>query len=177
MILEEKTIEMIMPLSVEKGQRGNGTRREAREDALDADNLGGSDSKMGQHHIRVVRIVKRTSQKMMLRGTLRGQLRSGSRTRREGKAAHEIKFLVRMRGVRTLPPRMDAPVIQMPLRSHHRQCPRELASHRERGTHHPAPTTLRPMFRPMPINAQAYGLVSSRNAPGLNWVPDPVKTR
>ncbi len=41
-------------------------------------------------------------------------------------------------------------------------------------THHPAPSTLRPMHSPTPRRAQRYGDVSARNRPGLNASPCPV---
>lgn len=41
--------------------------------------------------------------------------------------------------------------------------------------HHPAPTTLKPMQRPIPSIPHEYGLVCSRNAPMLNACPEPVR--
>lgn len=89
------------------------------------------------------------------------------RARRE--TAYLIKFLVRIRGARTPPPRMDEPVMKIPLRGR----VSFTVSCQTRYTHQPAPRTLRPMQRPIPVDAHAYGLVSSKNRPTLNASPDP----
>lgn len=59
---------------------------------------------------------------------------------------HEIKFFVLILGARTPPPRILDPVIKIP---------------------HPAPITLKPMHKAIPVKAHAYGLDSSRNHPTL----------
>lgn len=51
---------------------------------------------------------------MILWGGARQRFRSGANPLKAA-GTDLIKFFVRIRGVRTLPPRMDAPVIQMPL--------------------------------------------------------------
>ena len=45
----------------------------------------------------------------------------------------------------------------------------------KRGTHHPAPATLRPIHNPTPSSAHAYGEDSERNKPGLNFSPCPER--
>lgn len=84
-----------------------------------------------------------------------------------------MRFLVRIRGARTPPPRIDEPVMKMPLgscgsskggregasvsRTVERPQPLELEAPRAEGkgaTHHPAPRTERPMHRPTPMSAQ-----------------------
>jgi hypothetical protein len=86
-----------------------------------------------------------------------------------------MRFFVRIRGARTPPPNIDAPVRNIPLRfvrinyvSHQQHSARFWI------TDHPAPRTLKPKQRPIPRDAQAYGLVSSKNAPTLNRSPLPV---
>jgi hypothetical protein len=56
----------------------------------------------------------------------------------------EMRFLVRMRGALTPPPRMDEPVMKMP---------------------HAAPTTDSPIQSDMPRSAHAKGDTDSRKAP------------
>ena len=73
-----------------------------------------------------------------------------------------LKFLVVMRAARTPAPRMDAPVIKMPL-----------VSARE-ATYHPAPMTLMPIQHAMPRFAQTYGDVFCKKPPTSNWLPEPV---
>lgn len=46
-----------------------------------------------------------------------------------------------------------------------------IADKERAATYHPAPMTERPMLSATPVSAHAYGEVSSRKAPGLNWVP------
>jgi hypothetical protein len=86
---------------------------------------------------------------------------------------HLMRFLVRMRGARTPPPNIDDPVKKIPLFSGLLEMVVRLGID---GIHagnpyHPAPRTLKPKQRAMPTAAQAYGLVSSRNAPTLNRSP------
>ena len=85
-----------------------------------------------------------------------------------------IKFFVLIRGARTPPPRMEAPVMNMPLRRNMRQ--RRHSSSNVTDTYHPAPNTLSPIHNPIPVDAQAYGLVSSRNWPTLNASPEPIQS-
>jgi hypothetical protein len=76
----------------------------------------------------------------------------------------EIRFLVRIRGARTPPPRMDEPVMKIPLRT-----PRGYYGiRRQKGclvAYHAAPTTDSPMQSAMPRSAHAYGETDSRKAP------------
>ena len=86
---------------------------------------------------------------------------------------HLIRFLVRMRGARTPPPNIDDPVKKIPLYSWLLKTVVSLGidSIHVGDKYHPAPRTLKPKQRAMPTAAQAYGLVSSRNAPTLNRSP------
>lgn len=68
---------------------------------------------------------------------------------------YETRFLVVILGALTPAPKMLAPVIKIP---------------------QPAPTTLKPMQSPIPTIAQAYGEVSSRNAPMLKLSPLPINS-
>jgi hypothetical protein len=88
-----------------------------------------------------------------------------------------MRFLVRIRGARTPPPRMDEPVTKIPLRSCTNQpmSPKPVRMEGNKCTHHPAPRTLSPMQRPMPVDAHMYGLDSSRNRPTLNASPEPAR--
>lgn len=85
-----------------------------------------------------------------------------------------MRFLVRMRGALTPPPRMDAPVTKIPLSKGLGQRVQSMRSVRSE-TDHPAPRVLRPMQRPMPVIAQAYGLDSSRKRPMLKTSPLPAR--
>lgn len=105
-----------------------------------------------------------------------------------------MRFLVRILGARTPPPRMDAPVTNIPLDCAQRQQQshgqakrsRQLVSQSEitaqaaqpcsqwSRPHHPAPTTLRPMLSPTPVIAHACGDVFSRKEPTLKTSPEPV---
>jgi hypothetical protein len=68
----------------------------------------------------------------------------------------EIRFLVRMRGALTPPPRMEVPVMKMPLRLVLALMDRSrMGGCRTLLTDHAAPTTERPMHRPMPADAHA----------------------
>ena len=73
-----------------------------------------------------------------------------------------IRFFVVIRGARTPAPRIEDPVIKIPLLVGKVIC-----------TYHAAPTTLRPMHKPIPVLAHTYGLVSSRNVFTANWSPEP----
>lgn len=61
---------------------------------------------------------------------------------------------------------MEEPTIQIPL------CDREVSrsgcESAGAGTYQPAPITLSPMLRAIPVRANAYGLVCSRKDPTLN---------
>ena len=70
-----------------------------------------------------------------------------------GHAAHLMRFLVLILGARTPPPRMDAPVTKIPLQSPFASASRPHNTFQS--THHPAPSTLKPIQRPMPVAAHA----------------------
>ena len=93
----------------------------------------------------------------------------------ECRATDLMRFLVRIRGARTPPPRIDEPVTKIPLRlgSINEQNAQWIA--RTKFSHHPAPRTLSPIQRPIPVDAHMYGLDSSRNRPTLNASPEPVR--
>jgi hypothetical protein len=78
---------------------------------------------------------------------------------------YDIKFFVLIRGALTPPPRMDVPVMKMPL---------EMSVYWHVWGYHAAPMTERPMSNPMPSRPHEYGLVSVRNFPGENCSPAPV---
>ena len=85
-------------------------------------------------------------------------------------ATYLMRFLVLMRGALTPPPNIDAPVMKIPLQE-------ELVhgyDWHNGHTYHPAPSTLSPRQRPIPVDAHAYGLVSSRNWPTLKASPEPA---
>jgi hypothetical protein len=77
----------------------------------------------------------------------------------------EIRFLVRIRGALTPPPRMDDPVMKIPLSvrtsSYHQ------SSRQRKGNvpYQAAPTTESPIHMAMPRSAHAYGETDSRKAP------------
>lgn len=91
----------------------------------------------------------------------------------------EMRFLVRIRGALTAAPRIDEPVMAIPLqnvsikmtigaslmRSHPRIC-----------AYQAAPTTDRPMHSAIPKFAQAEGVTDSKKAPTLKDSPLPVKS-
>ena len=60
--------------------------------------------------------------------------------------AYLMRFFERIRGARTAAPSSEDPVMKMP---------------------HAAPSTDKPMARPAPTNAQAYGSISFRTDPQL----------
>lgn len=68
---------------------------------------------------------------------------------------HEIKFLVRIRGARTPPPKIEAPVMKIPLKQVWLQLSMVPFGPTKIGTYHPAPTTLRPIQSPIPKSAHA----------------------
>jgi hypothetical protein len=79
----------------------------------------------------------------------------------------EIKFFVRIRGALTPAPRIDEPVIKIPLDA----CelltvlPKTVPSHWILRPYHAAPTTERPMQSAIPVHAHAYGEIDSRKFP------------
>jgi len=83
----------------------------------------------------------------------------------------EMRFLVRMRGALTPPPMMEEPVMKMPLLAGESwlACVVLLWGFNDgewwEGRYHAAPTTERPMQRPIPRLAHAYGDTVSRNRP------------
>jgi len=74
----------------------------------------------------------------------------------------EIKFFVRIRGALTPPPRIEDPVMNIPL-----DVVNGLATYDPifAWTYHAAPTTDRPMHKPIPRSAQTYGDIVSKNCP------------
>jgi hypothetical protein len=70
---------------------------------------------------------------------------------------HLIRFLVLMRGARTPPPNIDAPVKKIPLYSRSLEMAAMIVVSGIHGgnTHHPAPRTLKPKQRAIPIVAHA----------------------
>jgi hypothetical protein len=62
-----------------------------------------------------------------------------------------MRFLVVIRGVRTPPPMIEAPVTNMPLRLESEP----LFENEGHETHHAAPRTLNPMQKPIPVDAHA----------------------
>lgn len=73
-----------------------------------------------------------------------------------GMQTYDTRFLVVILGALTPAPKILAPVTKIP---------------------QPAPITLRPMQRPIPVIAHAYGEVCSKNAPMLNDSPLPTKAQ
>ena len=62
-----------------------------------------------------------------------------------------------------------------PARLYRPMSPKRARIEGDKCTHHPAPRTLSPMQRPMPVDAHMYGLDSSRNRPTLNASPEPAR--
>ena len=77
----------------------------------------------------------------------------------------EMRFLVRMRGARTPAPRIDEPVMKMPLYGVHRVNSWPCDWTRIGFIYHAAPTTDNPIHSPIPRSAQTYGDIDSRKAP------------
>lgn len=100
-----------------------------------------------------------TSQKMILASRRWKDDQQKTRFRNEVfRQTYEIRFFVRIRGARTPPPRMDEPVMKIPLTSveggdDRVSDPASLAQ-AVAEPHHPAPRTESPMQRPTPMSAQ-----------------------
>ena len=75
----------------------------------------------------------------------------------------EIRFFVRILGALTPAPRIDEPVMKIPLSVGQNPVWEEELP--VVCSYHAAPTTERPMQRVMPRSAHAYGEIDSRKAP------------
>jgi hypothetical protein len=76
----------------------------------------------------------------------------------------EMRFFVRILGALTPPPRIEVPVMKIPLQDHKSACGRT-SKVWEAVSYQAAPTTDSPMQRAIPRSAQAYGETVSRNCP------------
>lgn len=102
-----------------------------------------------------------TSQKMILQPTLISLFTKRQVSRRGEEETHEMRFFVLILGARTPPPKMDEPVMKMPLQAPPNRTtvlpsvtPSSWRGVGKGTRYHPAPRTERPMHKPTPISAQ-----------------------